>query len=113
MMLSLVERCQSESQSDKLAVAKQLCQLADPSSEDNLFRTLALATEGETQLLFKKAILAMISHASDPNRLVAQEATKALTLLYQREDLNKFLMPFVDQLIHVILSNTAQKRVLV
>ena len=80
--------------------------------EQNAFRKLALDTNVSTQIIFKKAIQVHVEHISDESRPVAEEAYTSLTFLFQRRDLNKFLMPFIDNCLMQILSNLQLNKML-
>ena len=80
--------------------------------EQNAFRKLAHDTNVSTQIIFKKAIQVHVEHISDESRPVATEAYVSLTSLFQRMDLNKFLMPFIDQCLALMLSNLQLNKML-
>ena len=80
--------------------------------EQNAFRRLALDTKPSTQIIFKKAIQVHVEHISDASIHVTQEAYISLTCLFQRRDLNKFLMPYINDCIAAILSNLVQDKML-
>ena len=54
-----------------------------------------------------------MEHICDESRPVAIEAYISLTSLFQRKDLNKFLVPFIDKCLASVFSNLQKNAMIV
>jgi len=75
--------------------------LATKISQDDLGK-LALDPNVVAQLLFKKLIGTISDHLADEARLVALEAYRCASFLFESKVVNRFMHPYVEDFLHVL-----------